>query len=97
MEIILSTSQTSFDTNDVRSVLRAAVRRETVLARSRRQAYERACHEFEDQFNRTTERFLRDFEAGELGDDEAYFDWYAAKRGFDLWDRRTKILDGVIV
>lgn len=97
MEIILSTAQTTFDSNDVRSTLRAALRREAALAHSRRQAYERTCQKFEDQFNITTEQFLSDFEAGELGDDLAYFDWYAAKRGFDLWDRRTKILDGVSV
>ncbi|HRI57480.1 MAG TPA: hypothetical protein PK170_10330 [Anaerolineae bacterium] len=95
MEIILNTSQTTYDLNDVRSALRAALRRETVLAHSRRKAFEQTCREYEDQFSITTEQFLNDFEAGKLGDDLVYFDWYAAKRGFDLWDRRTKILDGV--
>jgi len=35
---------------------------------------------------------MQRFEAGELGDDADYFDWFAAKRGLDLWDRRCRIL-----
>lgn len=31
------------------------------------------------------------------GDDLECFDWYAAKRGLDLWDRRARILSGVAV
>jgi hypothetical protein len=97
MEITLSTTQTTFDLSDVRLALQAALSREVILARSRLKAYERTCREFEEQFNITSDQFLTDFEAGRLGDDQEYFDWYAAKRAFDLWDRRTKILGGVVV
>jgi hypothetical protein len=27
--------------------------------------------------------FIEKFNSGELGDDDDYFDWYAAKRGLD--------------
>ena len=97
MEITLNTGQTAFDLNDVRAALRAALSREAILARTRRNAYERTCKEFEARFNIASDQFLMDFEAGTLGDDLEYFDWYAAKRGLDLWDRRTEILSGVAV
>ena len=97
MEITLSTGQTNFDLSDVRAALQAALSREVILARARRKAYERACQDFEAQFKITSDQFLRDFEAGTLGDDLEYFDWYAAKRGLDLWDRRARILSGVVV
>lgn len=97
MNITLHTELTSYDLSDVRAALQAALARETVLARARRKSYERSCREFETQFNVSSDQFLVDFEAGKLGDDPEYFDWYAAKRGFDLWDRRSKILDGVMV
>jgi hypothetical protein len=97
MEITLGTEQTVFDPNDVRIVLRAALNNEMILARARRNAYERTCQEFEGRFQITSDRFLEDFEAGHLGDDLEYFDWYAAKRAFDLWDRRARILAGVTV
>jgi hypothetical protein len=38
---------------------------------------------------------MHQFEAGELGDDAAYFDWFAAKRGLDIWEKRARILAGV--
>lgn len=97
MDITLRTEQTSYDLNDIRAALQAALNRETVLARARRKSYERSCREFEMQFSLSSDQFLKDFEAGKLGDDPEYFDWYAAKRGFDLWDRRSEILDGVAV
>lgn len=31
----------------------------------------------------SSDEFMRRFEAGELGDDAAYLDWYA-KRGWDI-------------
>ncbi len=97
MQITVSTGHTAFDLSDARAALHAAINYEASLAYARRKAYERACQEFEIQFNITSEQFLKDFEAGQMGDDLAYFDWYAAKRGFDLWDRRTKILGGMSV
>lgn len=50
MEITLSTGQTGFDLSDVRSALQAALSREMILARARRQAYARTCREYEEQF-----------------------------------------------
>jgi len=40
---------------------------------------------------------MQQFESGALGDDAEYFDWYAAKRGCDLWERRFCMLSGVKV
>ena len=97
MEITLSTGQTAFALDDVRAALQAALSREAILARTRRNAYQRTCQDFEAQFKITSNQFLRDFEAGTLGDDLEYFDWYAAKRGLDLWDRRTEILSRIAV
>ena len=95
MEITLSTGQTAFALDDVRAALQAALSREAIwhapgatltsaLARSSRR----------NSRSRLTS-FSRDFEAGTLGDDLEYFDWYAAKRGLISWDRRTEILSGV--
>lgn len=97
MNITLRTELTSYDLSDVRAALQAALNREAVLARARRKSYERSSREFEARFSLSSDQFLKDFEAGKLGDYPEYFDWYAAKRGFDLWDRRSKILDGVMV
>ena len=35
---------------------------------------------------------MEKFEYGEFGDDEDFFDWYAAKRGLDIWNKKLEIL-----
>lgn len=46
--------------------------------------FEQVCRAFELQYHMSSDEFMRRFEAGELGDDAVYFDWYAAKRGLDV-------------
>lgn len=82
---------------EVLEILKAALRRESSLAIARRDAFSRACRAFEQRFNITSDDFMQKFEAGELGDETAFFDWYAAKRGMDLWVRRSHILSEVSV
>jgi len=97
-EIALRTQfSTAVNRNKVRKVLDSALRNETDLAEARRTHFERDCHAFEQQHQMTSEEFMRLFESGALGDDAEYFDWYAAKRGLDLWERRFRILSGVRV
>lgn len=83
--------------DDVRSVLNGALRRETELARARRDYFERACQGFEAQHGMLSDEFMQRFESGTLGDEATYFDWYAAKRGIDPWNHKVGILSGVSV
>ena len=39
--------------------------------------------------------FMEKFDSGELGDDDDFFDWYAAKRGLDIWNKKLKIISGI--
>jgi hypothetical protein len=99
MERIALRAQFSTGVNgdEVREVLSSALRNEAELADARRTYFERACHAFEQQYQMSVEEFMQQFESGALGDDADYFDWYAAKRGLDLWERRFRILSGVQV
>ena len=83
--------------DEVRSVVGAALRRETELARARRDQFARDCGAFEARYRMQSDEFMRRFEAGELGDAADYFDWFAAKRGLDLWERKLGILSAVSV
>jgi hypothetical protein len=87
----------SIELEDARSVVDGALRRETELAKARCAYFERACKTFEQQLGMTSDEFMRQFEAGDLGDDAIYFDWYAVKCGLDLWDHKLLILSGVTV
>ena len=45
----------------------------------------------------TSVKFLEKFDSGKLGDDQEFFDWYAAAHGLNLWRERYEILSGVSV
>lgn len=66
-------------------------------AEAQRAHYAEECHAFEVAHNMTSDEYLSGFESGELGDDEYLFNWYAAKRGFDYWDRECRILSQISV
>ncbi len=85
------------DQDKARKVLDEALHHEAELAAARHAYFQRTCLAFEQQYNLSSDAFLQQFESGALGDAEAYFDWYAAKRGLDLWERRLYILSGVTI
>ncbi len=88
-QITLKTqSSTAASLDEIRHVLSHALHNEAELAGARRAYFERTCRAFEQQHQMSSEEFMVQFESGALGDDAEYFDWYAAKRGFDLWKRR---------
>jgi hypothetical protein len=97
MDIALKVERPEFPASEVHDAVEYALRAETEQARLRRDYYQNACRTFESRHNLSSDKFLARFEAGELGDDAAYFNWYAAKRGLDLWERRYRILSGVSV
>jgi hypothetical protein len=45
----------------------------------------------------TSAMFVKKFDAGTLGDEQEYFDWYAAVRGLNLWRERYEILSVISV
>jgi hypothetical protein len=85
----------SVNLDQVRQVVDTALRREADLAAARRAYFERACRVFEQQHQLSSDEFMRQFEAGQLGDAAEYFDWYAAKRGLEVWNQRYQILSGI--
>lgn len=83
------------DHGEARDVLGNALHREAKLAEAKYTYFERMCQTFEQKHQMSSNEFMRRFESGDLGDDAEYFDWYAAKRGRDLWERRSHILSAV--
>ena len=83
------------DQEEARDVLGDALRREAKLAEAKYVYFKRMCQVFEEKYRMSSLKFMQQFESGDLGDDAEYFDWYAAKRGRDLWERRFHILSGI--
>jgi hypothetical protein len=81
----------------VKDIVRAALKSEAIMARLRYEQFARECQTFEQRFRMTTEQFLAEFDAGKLGDDEEYFNWFAAARGRAVWMQKAQVLDEVAV
>ena len=43
----------------------------------------------------SSDEFMDKWESGMLDDRDDYYDWFAAKKGLDIWDKRLRILAGV--
>ena len=87
--------KTKFSEQVVQDVVHAALRDQANLARLRAAQFASECRAFEERFHMTTDEFTKKFEAGELGDDEAWFDWYASARGLKIWKVKAQVLGEV--
>jgi hypothetical protein len=56
--------------------------------------YADICKKFENKYKMISEKFLEQFEAGKIGDEQEFFVWFAAARGLKLWRERDEILSG---
>ena len=97
MTIALRSQPIGFADEEIRVTLADALRREAEMACLRRDHYAGLCKTFELAHHLSSDEFLIRFERGDLGDESFAFDWYAAKRGLDLWDRRFHILNGIVM
>ncbi len=90
--MVLELSTKKFPEKIVRDVVQAALRNEAELARFRLEQFAKECAAFEQKFGMATAEFLKKFDAGELGDAEEYFDWFASARGREVWKQKAEVL-----
>ena len=93
--MLLELPKSEFPEKVVEDVVMAALRDQAHLARLRLVQFQNECRAFEERFQMTTDDFAARFEAGELGDNEEWFDWFAARRGRELWRVKALVLDEV--
>ncbi len=65
-----------------------AIQREKELGKFMLHRYEDKLSRFEDKYDMTTEEFVEKFEKGELGDDQDFFEWFAAFKGKQHWKEK---------
>jgi hypothetical protein len=84
-----------FTPQEVNEVIRAALEQNERVAKNKIKKYLDICGNFENKYGMSSDLFMEKFNSGDLGDDEDFFDWYAAKRGLDIWDKKLKIISGI--
>ena len=84
-----------FTPQEVSEVIRAALEQNERLAKYKIKKNSDICGNFEDKYGMSSELFMEKFDSGDLGDDEDFFNWYAAKRGLDIWNKKLEIISGI--
>ena len=97
MNLALKTDNSHYGKGSIRNAVSFALNSAASHARQRFEHYSAICKKFEETYGMTSEKFIEQFDAESLGDEQDYFDWHAAARGLNLWNERYEILSGVSV
>lgn len=87
--------KTTHSQSEIKPVLDEALKNQKDFAYARFMKFDQECNVFEQKYGMDSSQFLEKFEAGELGDDEQWFDWYAAVRGKTVWGKKYRILSDI--
>jgi hypothetical protein len=97
MNLAVKTDESRYKKGSIRNAVSFALNSAASHAQQRFEHYSAICKTFEKKHKMTSAKFVEKFDAGVLGDEQDYFDWYAAVRGLNLWRERYEILSGVSV
>jgi hypothetical protein len=75
---------------------KTSLKREYTLYASAISFYKKTIRELEQKHSLSTQVFLKRFEAGQLGDDADYFDWYAFAKLLAEWQQAQSAIRAVV-
>jgi hypothetical protein len=87
--------ETNFSPQEVTEAIRSALEHEKHVARYKVKRYSTICRDFETKFGLSSTELQTRFETANINKESSFFDWYAAKRGLDHWNKRLEILSGI--
>ena len=79
-------------TNEVK----ISLKREYALCSNAIGFYKKAIKEFEQKYHLSTQAFLKKFEAGQMGDDADYFDWYSFAKLLAQWQKTQSAIRSAV-
>lgn len=84
-----------FPEADIEETIKDSFDRELEVAKFKINRYSLICKNFEKKYKMSSDEFIAQFESGKLNENDDFFDWYAAKRGVEIWDKKFQILLGI--
>ncbi|MEK6909572.1 MAG: hypothetical protein AABW61_00675 [Candidatus Aenigmatarchaeota archaeon] len=72
--------------------VKEAVQKEMELGKFVLHRYSTKLSRFEKKYNMATEKFIKKFEEGKLGDEQDYFEWFALFKTKKHWEDKLKQL-----
>ena len=67
--------------------IKTSLKREYTLCSNAVAFYKKTLKDFEQKYRLSTNVFLKKFEAGQMGDEADYFDWYAFAKLLSQWQK----------
>lgn len=78
------------------SEIKTSLKREDNLYSGAIAFYKKAIKEYETKYHLTTQTFLKKFEAGKMGDEADYFDWYSFAKLLSQWQKNQSASRSVV-
>lgn len=87
--------ETNFSPQEVTEAIRSALEHEKHVARYKIKRYSAICRDFETKFGLSSAELQAKLDTPDRNKESSFFDWYAAKRGLDHWNKRLEILSSI--
>ncbi|MBC8185238.1 hypothetical protein H8E88_29445 [candidate division KSB1 bacterium] len=95
MVINIKVKNSNFSEHVIEETIKGSLDREFENAKFKIDRYSKICDSFQKKYEMTSENFFNKFEKGMLTEDDDFFDWYAAKRGLEIWNEKYHVLLGI--
>lgn len=83
--------------DDALPILRAGITLQKKLTNIKTKKYSERLRKLEERHNMRSEMFIKEFEAGNLGDDAEWFDWVFVWEAYKKTVEREKIIDSLSI
>jgi len=83
-----------YPAQEVSSVIKSALLRDARVASYKEKRYTGICKRFEKKYGMDSDEFMDKLESGVLDDRDDYFDWFAARRGLEMWSEERPVESG---
>lgn len=76
--------------------IKTSLKREYALCSNAVVFYKKTLKDFEQKYRLSTNSFLKRFEAGRMGDEADYFDWYAFAKLLARWQKTQSAIRSAV-
>lgn len=77
--------------------IKTSLNREYILCENAAAFYKKAIKAFERKYHIASRTFLKRFDAGRMGDDADFFDWYAYAKLLDQWQKTCSAIRSTVL
>ena len=78
---------------DVEAAVSSAVQKEQKEGQYILERFRRKIKSYEEKYDMSTAAFVEQFDRGEVGDNEDFFEWRSLQKSVEYWEHKVKTLE----